>query len=203
MSATCGLGYSPEPGSSNSSSPSDILNTSTIGGCTACALGFHKEALDNSPCVACPKRATTNSSGTTGPQWCICNDGYTASNDSALDETTLVCVIKGQYVSEEDAKVAAEAVSTAVGVIVGANVAVAVGTAVASSVSTAVAASSGGAVGGVVTGSGGAATGEVAGSGSSGSSGGTLTLITQVQFLNQVGKIGERQICVRICVICV
>ena len=131
MGATCGQGYSSEPGSSNSSDS----NTSPSSDCIPCALGFHKEAMDNSPCLACPKHATTNFSGTIDPSSCTCKDGYTAANasqtsSSELGGQSLVCVNARQYVSEKDAKEAAQAVSTAVGVVVGANVAVAVGTAV-------------------------------------------------------------------------
>ena len=106
-----------------------------------------------------------------------------------------MCASKSQYVSIEDAKAAARAVSSVVGAVVGTNVAVAVGTAVASSVSSAVAASSGGAVGGAVGGAGGGAAGGGTGAGGSsgGSSSGTLPLITQVQYLNQVGRIGEKR----------
>ena len=130
MVATCGQGYSPEPGSSNSSDS----NTSSSSDCMPCALGFHKEAMDNSPCLACPKHATTNFSGTIDPSSCTCNDGYTTTIASQTSSSelgqSLVCVNARQYVSEKDAKAAAQAVSTAVGVVVGANVAVAVGTAV-------------------------------------------------------------------------
>jgi len=162
MQVTCGQGHSLEPGTSNSSSAGAASNVSSDV-CTPCSIGFYKEALDDSACLACPKFASTNLSGTMDASFC-----------------------KGsQFVSIEDAKEAARAVSTAVGVVVGTNVALAVGTAVASSVSSAVAASSGGAVGGAVGGSGGAATGEAAGSSSSSSSGGTLTLVTQVQTLSR------------------
>ena len=179
--ATCGRGYSTENGSEVSGNSS--------GTCTPCAIGFHKEALDNSSCLRCPKFASTNSTGTTDEALCSCKDGYMLTNTSSM------CASKSQYVSIEDAKAAARAVSSVVGAVVGTNVAVAVGTAVASSVSSAVAASSGGAVGGAVGGAGGGAAGGGTGAGGSsgGSSSGTLPLITQVQFLNQVGRIGEKR----------
>lgn len=173
MHATCGRGYSTENGSAVAGNSS--------GTCTPCEFGFHKEALDDSPCLQCPTFASTNSTGTTDGALCFCEDGYMLINGSSA------CVSKSQYVSVEDAKAAARAVSSIVGAVVGANVAVTVGTVVASSVSSAVAASSGGAVGG------GAASGGAGAGGSSGgsSSSSTITLITQVQFLNQVGRIGE------------
>ena len=192
--ATCGRGYSTQNGSEVSGNSS--------GTCTPCAIGFHKEALDDSPCLRCPKFASTNSTGTTDEALCSCKDGYMLTNTSSM------CASKSQYVSIEDAKAAASAVSSVVGAVVGMNVAVAVGTVVASSVSSAVAASSGGAVGGAVGGAGGSfSAGGGApggGTGAGGSSGGissgtikissgTLPLITQVQYLNQVGRIGEKR----------
>ena len=174
LDLTCGIGYSPVPGSNAS-------NISMPGVCMACSVGFYKKNLDNSPCLACPSGSSTSSKGSTNISYCACNMGYRSTNASEL-----ACVSR-QYVSVKEAEDAARTVSTAVGTVVATNVALAVATAVASSVSTAVAASSGGAVGGAVGAgmSGGGGT-VLEGAGSSGGGSGTLTLITQVQFLNQV-----------------
>jgi hypothetical protein len=172
MAVTCGQGHSNEH-SSSLLPAAEFSYNSSFDTCSPCAIGFYKEAVDNSSCLACPKYATTNVTGTIEASLCTCKKGYTAANTSNPSDR---CVFSGQYVSEKAASEAARAVSTTVGVVVGTNIAVAVGTAVASSVSSAVAASSGGTALGVVGGGGGAASGEVAGSSGSGA----LSLINQV-----------------------
>ena len=103
--------------------------------------------------------------------------GSNVSNATSQSATvgTLVKMRKCVRASNLDpatAQAASEMVSTLVGTVVAANVAMAVGTAVAGSV--------GGAVGGATGGA----------SGGGGSGGGCAALITQVQFLNVMGRIG-------------
>ena len=197
FATTCGVGYSLEPGFNSSNTTSAPSGTTLVpsdsdpsGICLPCWRGFHKSAADNSPCVSCPPAASTPSEGATDADSCDCVEGYRQANQTELpdgwDVDALFCVRKGQFVSVKAAKEAAQAVSAAVGVVVGTNVAVVVASTVASTVATSVAASSGGAAA--------AAAGEgVAGSATGGSGGGTTALITQVQFLNQVGRIGGSQ----------
>lgn len=188
IKVTCGSGYSPMPGSKSSSSNVSAQDSINSSSCLACSVGFYKQDLDNSPCQACPRFSTTGVPAASNLSQCVCNTGYMPGNSTDLE-----CVSSMQYLSVEDAEIAARTVSSAVGAVVATNVAIAVSTAVVSSVSSAVAASSGGAVGGAVgAGMGGGGGAVMAEGGSAGSSGGgsTLTLITQVQFLNQVGRIG-------------
>ena len=183
MQATCGRGYTTRSGPNPSNADSNA--------CIPCGLGEYKSALDNSACVPCAARhASTNVTGAIAASFCYCAEGHTAANISDTSNYTLTCVNYQQYVSVENAKGVSRAISAAVGTVVAANVAVGVATAVASSVSSAVAASSGATVGGATAGSGGAASGS---SSACSSSGGTLTLISQVQFLNQVGRVGGTQ----------
>ena len=192
MVTTCGSGYTPtqaDPaGAANGSSDAEA--------CSPCQAATFKTLLDNSPCEDCPTHSSTNATGAVAESQCACNYGFTRANESELQTVSLKqgfqCVSSAQYISAQAAAEVAGSVSTAVGIVVAANVAVAVGTSVGVSVSSAVAASSGGAVGGVLGGAGAGGSGGAAGGSSVGSSSGssTLTLITQVQFLNQVGRIG-------------
>ncbi len=182
ITTTCGVGYSLDPGSNSSIAPSDT--------CQPCLKGFHKSAADNSPCIPCPAAASTSSEGATHAVFCECIEDFRRANQTELPEGSepdvVLCVRKGQFVSVQDAKKAAQTVSAAVGAVVATNVAVVIASTVASTVASSVAASSGGAAA--------AAAGEgVAGSAAGSSSGGTIALITQVQFLNQVGRIGGSQ----------
>lgn len=170
MGTTCGAGHSLEPGSFNGSSSNASSSNSSSSGCMACSVGFHKEALDDSPCLKCPGHATTGSTGTNDARLCICKDGYKASSLKASN--ALWCVANRQYVSIPDAKATARVMSTAIGTIIGANVAVAVGTAVGSAVSSAMASSAAVAGGEAAT-----------GASASGSTSGTAALVTQVRFL--------------------
>lgn len=170
MSTTCGAGHSLEPGSFNGPSSNAPVSNSSSSDCMACSVGFHKEALDDSPCLKCPGHATTGSTGTNAAGLCICKDGYAASGLKASN--ALRCVANSQHVSIPDAKAAARAMSTAIGTIIGANVAVAVGTAVGSAVTSAMASS--------VAVAGGEATTGASASGSTSS--GTTALITQACF---------------------
>ncbi len=189
LSTTCGSGFSV---AASAGDPDASANISSADTCIVCPRATYKYLLDNSPCSPCPKHSSTNITGALDISACACDGGFRTANESTQDasgaEQVFACVSSTQYISTQEAADAAESVSTAVGVIVAANVAVAVGTSVGVSVSSAVAASSGGAVGGAVGGSGGAASGSS--SAGSSSSSGTLSLITQVQFLNQVGRIG-------------
>ena len=203
MSASCGRGHSFVPGGDSQHAgqatteetparDAGLVRSVRSGGnvCRPCTIAFFKQAADNSACVACARFSSTNSTGAVSEEACVCQQGYRKLNQSELasaaDDEARACVSVNQYVSPTAAAEAAAGMSQAVGVAVASNVALAVGTAVASSVSSAVAASSGGAVGGAVGGG-------VGGSGglAGGSSGGgmAVTLITQVQFLNQVGAL--------------
>ena len=189
MVTTCGSGYT------LMADPARAANgSSDVEACSPCQTKTFKSLLDNSPCQDCPTHSSTNNTGAVAESQCACDYGYRRANESELQTGAqkhgFQCVVSAQFISAQAAAEIAGSASTAVGIVVAANVAVAVGTSVGVSVSSAVAASSGGAVGGVLGGAGGS--GGAAGGSSVGTSSGssTLTLITQVQFLNQVGRIG-------------
>ena len=188
MHATCGAGYSLSPGFIPNATNLSVMPS--FQSCMPCFKGFYKSLTDDSPCVSCSAHATTQGQGATDETACDCVQEYRRANSSEVTDgmseegATVICVRLGQFVSAQVARETAQAVSAAIGVAVGTNVAVAVGTAVATSVGSALAASSGGAVSGAV---GESMLGSV---GSSGSTGGTMTMITQVQFLSTVGRIG-------------
>ena len=191
MGTTCGAGFAPPTENMTIPFP-DGDNASTVS-CLPCAFGYFKTALDNSDCTACPEYSTTEESGSVSVLACECYDGFAMVNVSAVAEQdsqenglqnesqtnssselssrrmpgnqsnltlNVKCVPSG--VSIADARRAAAQLSVVVGAVVGANVAMSVGS---SAMST--------------TGGAGAAGGA-----------GMLPLVTQVQLLNQVGKIG-------------
>lgn len=177
ITATCGQGFT-TGSASNSSTRSLNPSKPETGPCVACPIGSYKETMDNSPCAKCPKYASTSVEGTINASMCECGVGYLRENKSAAISPIdgQACVSANQFVSVEDAKAAAQGISTAVGAVVATNVMVVVSTTVASSVSSAVAASSAGAAGGA----GGGVAAE-SGSSAGASSASTVTLITQVQ----------------------
>jgi len=111
--------------------------------------------------------------------------GSDACRDCGAGETTQIGASQRSSCSTTSsidpatAEVISSTISTTLGIVIATNVAVAVGTAVGSAV-----------VGGVAGGVGGGVGGGAAGGGGGGSSGGTMALITQVQFLNLLGRAG-------------
>ena len=182
ITITCGQGFSPDRATGGVAGVRRSSHVSSA--CLPCSRGFYKSALDNSSCLPCPSQSKTPRTGARNASMCECEEGWVNAlanaSEAGLASTDggPECVSIRQFVSVEQAKLAAQTISTALGAIVGTNVAIAVTTAVVSSVSSAAAAGSGGAV--TVGGS----------AGGAGSSGGTVTLLTQVQFLNQAGRIG-------------
>lgn len=118
---------------------------------------------------------------------CTCDEarGYERGNASA-------CVRKAQFVSTQEAQAAAVTVSNLVVSVTVANVAVAVATSVAGAVGGVVGGGMGGAGAGLATAEAGAAGGAAAESSSTVqvSTSGTMNLISQVQYLNVLGRVG-------------
>ena len=190
----CGAGFGPS-----------LTNSTVDSPCAACRAGFYKNSLDNSVCTQCGPHMKTETVGGTSVEDCVCVSGYhlstadntaentssstvspnntfeysnaavtgSATNSSASATTTArmqtrQCVLKSNL-NPATAKAASEAISGLIAGVVAANVAIAVGTAVVGSV----------AVGGVAGGGAGG-----------GSSGGSAALISSVQFLNVMGRVG-------------
>jgi len=145
-------------------------------GCMPCDFGYFKEALDNSQCLACPKHSTTNSTGAPKSTFCECYESYVlmnVSNSSTTDvdssNTSTNRMLPERTcvksgVSVADARAAARVVTAIVASVVASNCAMSMSSSAATS-------SSGAGAGGA----------------------GVLPLVSQVQFMNQVGKVGAGQ----------
>ena len=192
----CGAGYE-----------EDLFNRSGKGQtCVQCQVGTFKQSTDNSACVPCGGYMTTTSVGSKSIEDCVCITGYRlqAVNDTAFaehkanqastintsrreknDSGTPVdsqCVLISNL-DPQTARSVSQAVGGFVAAVVGTNVAVTVGAAVASSIGTA--------VGGGIGSAGAATTGSSNGlSASGGGAASCLPLISQVQFLNVMGRVG-------------
>jgi len=164
MAMTCGQGH--------------YLSSANI--CEECPEGKYKSSILNDDCVVCPEHSTSLTAGK-NITYCTCNAGYEAlSNQTNMTEMNFTvansrqfCRALAQTVSKEGAQQAATAASSVIGAVVAVNVGVGVGSAVAG-------AAAGGAGGGA------------GGGGGGGGGGGCLALITQVQMLNQLGKVGGK-----------